>query len=242
MVLRGQSALVTGASSGIGNAIALALAREGVNLSVVGRSRDRLVQSLAAACTSHVSISIYEADLSDAEEIAALTRRIVDETGRLDILVHSAACISLGALETASPEDFDLQYRLNLRAPFVLTRALLPFLKASQGQVVFINSTAGLKANAKASLYSATKHGLKALADSLRDETGPDGVRVMSIFSGRTNTPMQRGIIDWEDRPWRPECLLQPEDVAAVLLGALSLPRTAEVTDLSVRPRRRYPD
>jgi short-subunit dehydrogenase len=118
----------------------------------------------------------------------------------------------------------------------MLTQALLPLLKARQGQIVFINSTVGLRAGANVGQYAATKHGLKALADSLRDEVNADGVRVLSVFLGRTATPMQAAIHEMEGRVYHPEFLMQPEDVAAVVINALSLPRTAEMTDIHVRP------
>ena len=109
-------------------------------------------------------------------------------------------------------------------------------LRKRRGQVVFINSTAGLNASAGVGLYSATKHALKALADSLRAEVNSDGVRVLSVYPGRTAIPMQAAIIASEGRAYLPEKLLQPDDVAATVVSALMLPRTAEVTDVKIRP------
>lgn len=241
MLFAGSKAVVTGASSGIGQAIATGLAREGAALWVVGRSRVRLEQALCAAASSAASVVTIEGDLSTPEGANATARELLRQLDGVDILVHCAGAITLGPVETARPEEFDAQYYVNLRAPFVITQALLPMLRNSQGQVVFVNSTAGLRANANAAQYSATKHGLKALADSLRDEENRNGVRVLSVFSGRASTPMQRSIAEWEGKSFHPEFLLQPDDVAASLLHALSLPRTAELTDLSLRPFRKYP-
>jgi NADP-dependent 3-hydroxy acid dehydrogenase YdfG len=84
--------------------------------------------------------------------------------------------------------------------------------------------------------YDSTKHALKALADSLRGEINRHGVRVLSVYLGRTASEMQEGIYRMEGRPYRPEILLQPDDVASVVVNALGLPRTAEVTDISIRP------
>jgi short-subunit dehydrogenase len=108
-------------------------------------------------------------------------------------------------------------------------------IKARQGQIVFVNSTAGLRAEANASQYASTKHALKAVADSLREEVNAAGVRVMSLFLGRTASPMQAGVHEMEHRKYSPELLMQPEDVAAVVINALTLPRTAEVTEVSMR-------
>jgi NADP-dependent 3-hydroxy acid dehydrogenase YdfG len=91
-------------------------------------------------------------------------------------------------------------------------------------------------ASASNGQYASTKHGLKALADSLREEVNSRGVRILSIFPGRTATPTQEKVHAGEGRPYRPERLLQPEDVAAVVINALCLPRTAEVTEIKIRP------
>jgi short-subunit dehydrogenase len=242
MGFAGQKAVITGASSGIGQAIAAGLASNGARLWVLGRSRARLEQALCSVAASALSISTVEADLETAEGARRAAETLQQELDGLDLLVHCAGAISLGPIENAPVEELDRQYQINLRSPYVLTQALLPLLRKSQGQVVFVNSTAGLKANAKAAQYSATKHGLKALADSLRDEENRHGVRVLSVFSGRASTPMQRSITEWEGKSFLPEYLLQPEDVATALLHSLALPRTAEVTDLSLRPFRKYPE
>jgi NADP-dependent 3-hydroxy acid dehydrogenase YdfG len=105
-----------------------------------------------------------------------------------------------------------------------------------QGQIVFINSSAGLTAKAGAGQYAATKFALKAIADSLRAEVNALGLRVLSVYPGRTASPMQAAIYKMEGKAYNPERLLQPEDVAACVINALSLPRTAEVTDIQVRP------
>jgi NAD(P)-dependent dehydrogenase (short-subunit alcohol dehydrogenase family) len=144
--------------------------------------------------------------------------------------------ISLGQLEVAPVEDFDWQYRINGRAPYALTQALLPMLRARRGQIVFINSSVGLGARANVGQYAATKHALKAIADSLRGEENADGLRVLSVFLGRTATPMQQAVHEMEGRAYHPKRLMRPEDVATVEINALSLPRSAEVTDISIRP------
>jgi NAD(P)-dependent dehydrogenase (short-subunit alcohol dehydrogenase family) len=239
MCLRGQTAVVTGASSGIGHAISVALAAEGAELCAVGRSRERLAGALAGLPMQN--LHLFEADLSDEASASAVARQMADELSRVDILVHCAAAVALGPVETAAVGDFDLQYRLNLRAPFMLTQAMLPLLKKSRGQVVFINSTAGARANANASQYSATKHGLRALADSLREEVNRHGIRVVSVFPGRTETPMQRSILEIEGRPFSAEGLMGAEDVARVVVDALLASRRAELTEIFMRPARAYP-
>lgn len=152
------------------------------------------------------------------------------------MLVHCAGAYARAEFASAEIEDFDRQYVANVRAPYLLTQLLLPALRASRGQIVFVNSTVGLSAGANVSQFAATQHALKAIADSLRDEVNADGIRVLSVYAGRTATPRQARIHEMEGTPYAPERLLQPEDVAAVIVSALTLPRTAEVTDIRVRP------
>ena len=145
----------------------------------------------------------------------------------------------MGKIETAPVMELDQQYRNNVRGPYLLTQALLPLLRRRQGQVVFINSSLGLTARGQVGPYAATKHALKALADSFREEVNVERLRVLSVYLGRTASPMQALIHAMEGKAYHPEYLLQPSDVAAVVLNALCLPRTAEVTDISIRPLRK---
>ena len=121
---------------------------------------------------------------------------------------------------------------MNVRAPYLLTQSLLPLIIASHGQVVFVNSTAGLHARKGAGQYAATKHALRGLADSLREDVNERGVRVLSVFLGRTASRMEAAVFEREGRPYTPGNLLQPEDVASVIVHALGPPRSAEVTDI----------
>jgi NAD(P)-dependent dehydrogenase (short-subunit alcohol dehydrogenase family) len=225
-------AVVTGAGSGIGKALALALAAQGATLALVGR-RPGPLEAVAAASSA---ARTYPTDLADDAGVRGLAAALGRDFGRVDVLVHNAAAFRLGATAEAPVEDFDLQYRTNCRGPYLLTQLLLPLLRPRRGQVVFINSSAGLAARAGVGQYAATKHALKALADSLRDEVNRDGVRVLSVFCGRTATPLQEELHALEGRPYRPGRLVQPEDVAAVVVHALCLPRTAEVTEIKIRP------
>lgn len=232
-------AMVTGASSGIGRATALELAARGMKLCLTGRDEARLeecARAVGAACAL-----VHGADLAVDADVAALVERVRAELGRLDVLVHSAGAIRLGNLEQADAQDLDLQYRVNLRAPFLLSKACLPLLRQSSGQVVFVNSSAGISAGVDNALYAATKAALRSLAGSLRDHVNAHGVRVLSVFAGRTATPMQEAVYRFEGRRYEPEWLLQPGDVARAIADALALPRTAEVTDLMVRSMKKSP-
>ncbi|HXE12537.1 MAG TPA: SDR family NAD(P)-dependent oxidoreductase [Bryobacteraceae bacterium] len=235
----GCIAVVTGASSGIGRAIALALARRGAIIYAIGRNANA-VKAIGEHLDAANPVRAYHADLTTMDRFTELANRVETEFGGLDLLIHAAAFVSMGSLQTAGITDFDLHYRVNVRAPYLLTQTFLPLLKQRSGQVVFINSSVGLRAErAELGQYSATKHALKAVADSLRDEVNHDGMRVLSVYPGRTATPGQEAIHKKEGKPYHPELLLQPEDVASVILHSVLLPRTAEVTDISIRPMRK---
>lgn len=234
-----QTAVVTGASSGIGAAIALCLAEEGVRLRLVGRNISSL-DKIAKRCRKRSpEVLTYQVDLTTDEGLGKLKSALQTACPKLDVLVHSAGIITIGPVDSASIEDFDRQYRTNVRAAYVLTQTLLPALRANHGSIVFINSSAGLATRANISQYSATKHALKAFADSLRAEVNADDVRVLSIYPGRTATPQQAAILQAEGKKYTPELLMQPEDVARVLVDALKVNRTAEVTDIHIRPMRK---
>ena len=234
-----QFVVLTGAGSGIGRAIALALASPGKTLWLVGRARDKLEAVAESARRTGANIRCIPVDLARDEDVASLVERLQKDDGRVDLLVHCAGEIMLGPLESAAIGDLDRQYRINVRAPFLLTQALLPMLRASRGQIVFVNSTAGEVAGPNQSQYAATKHALRAIADSLRMEVNAAGIRVLSVFPGRTASAMQAAVHALEGKDYHPEYLMQPEDVAALVLSALNLPRTAEVTDIYVRPFRK---
>ena len=168
-----------------------------------------------------------------------MAERVERDFGRADVLVLCGGAIFHGALDRAPLEQFDMMYRANLRGHYALIQGLLPLLRKQRGQIVFINSSAGLRSPATVGQFSATQHAFRAVADSLRDEINGDGIRVLSVYPGRTATPRMEALFAKESRPYRPELLLQPEDIAAMVTQALRLPRTAEVTDISIRPMQK---
>jgi NADP-dependent 3-hydroxy acid dehydrogenase YdfG len=167
--------------------------------------------------------------------------KLVDRFQRLDVLVHCAGLIVEGTIARAAIREFDLQWQTNVRAAYYISQLLLPQLEKHKGQIVFINSSVGIAARGGIGQYAATKHALKAIADSLRDEVNKAGIRVLSVFLGRTATRMQEMIHAREGKQYRPESLLQPEDVAETVVGALRISRTAEITDIHIRPMQKPP-
>ena len=241
-LLKDQVAVVTGASSGIGRAIAHALADRGAQLRLVARRRALLeelatdLRGIGARCRA----CQHRLAMTRDEEVRILADEIKREFDGVDVLVLCGGAIFHGTTELAAIEEFDLQYRSNLRGHYALIQLLLPLLRKKQGQIVFINSSAGIRMpSAGAGQFAATQHGLRAIADSLRDEVNDDGIRVLSVYPGRTATPRMESLYEERGLPYRPELLMQPQDVAAMVIAALSLPRTAEVTDISMRPMQK---
>jgi NADP-dependent 3-hydroxy acid dehydrogenase YdfG len=230
--LEGRVALVTGASSGIGLAISLALARLGATVWMTARRRE----ILAAAATADGDLRPLAVDLEADGAAAKVCGMLAAVDAELDILVHCAGTILLGDVREASAGDFDSQYRGNLRGPFALTQAFLPLLSVSGGDIVFVNSTACLQPRRGVAQFAATQAALRAFADSLRDEVNDDGIRVLSIFPGRTATPRQARLHEIEGHDYVPERLMQPDQIASMVAAALQLTRTAEVTEIVMRP------
>jgi NAD(P)-dependent dehydrogenase (short-subunit alcohol dehydrogenase family) len=182
----------------------------------------------------------FQIDLTVGDAIRPLLEHLAKIARGLHILVHSAGIYHQSPMEKARVEDFDAQYATNVRAPYALTQSLLPMLTQAKGQIIFVNSSAGLTANRpEIGQYSATKHALKAIADSLREEVNSRGLRVLSLYLGRTATPMQEAVYRAEQKEYHPETLIQAEDVASVAVQLLLIPATAEVTDVSIRPTRK---
>jgi NAD(P)-dependent dehydrogenase (short-subunit alcohol dehydrogenase family) len=208
--------LVTGATSGIGLELA-----------------DRL----AARCDRVVRLTRDVVDLSDAVAVRRWATDFADDLEGLDSLVHSAGTVDLGEVGELDLEAWERQIAVNLTAPAVLTAPLLPALRAAGGTVVFVNSSAGLTANAGWSAYASSKFGLRALADSLRAEEAGSGVRVSTIFPSRTATPMQEKVHEQEGRTYDASRWLRPGTVVDAILQVLDLPPEATVPEIVIRPR-----
>lgn len=233
---RRGAALVTGASSGVGRCLALRLAPLCQRLVLVGRSPQRLAEVARAVELAGAAADCVSADLAERDAPETVARSVASACSELSVLVHSAGVFVSGNVAEAPARDFEGALDLNLRAPFLLSRALAPLLAAGRGDVVFINSSVVGQRRAGLAAYAASKHGLLGLADSLRQELNPSGVRVLSVFLGATATPMQEQIYAQSGRNYQPEALLSAEDVARIVCDVIQLPRGAEVTDLHIRP------
>ncbi|WP_225725876.1 MULTISPECIES: SDR family oxidoreductase [unclassified Nocardia] len=218
-------ALITGASRGLGAAIARALAPTH-ELLLGARSAD----SLRKILDELPSATGWPVDLTDYPVVAAAAAAIP----RLDVLVHNAGIADIGTIAESSVEQWRKTLEANLIAVAELTRLLLPALRSANGHVVLINSGAGLRANPGWASYAASKFGLRAFGDALRLEE--PSLRVTSIHPGRIDTDMQREIIAGEGREYRPDEFLRAETVAWTVRNAIDTPRDAHPTEIVLRP------
>ena len=219
--------LLTGAGSGIGAALTDLLHGRGDSVVLLARSRRR-ADDLAMRWEGAQTLV---ADLADAGSIDDLE---LPET--LDSVIHAAGVVDLGSVAEFTAQQWREHLHVNLLAPAALTRRMLPALRAGGGTVVFVNSGAGLHANPRWAAYAASKHGLRALADSLRAEEKDHGVRVTSVYPGRTATPMQKRVHDQEGKEYDAGEWIRPETVAETILRMLDLPRDATIPDVTVSP------
>jgi NADP-dependent 3-hydroxy acid dehydrogenase YdfG len=230
--------VVTGATSGIGRAIAVALAQSGRRVLALGRS---LAELSALECQFPGRIAGRAVDLLDDGAVDAAATELVASQSRIKALVHCAGVQESSPLATAPAAAIDVMFRLNVRAPLLLTQRLIEPLERAGGYLMFLNSSAGINetAGAGAAVYAALQHANRRLAETWRQELNAKGIRVLSIFPGRTNTPRIERLFAHEGREYQPKLLLQPEDIAALVVLAVGLPDTVELTDVKLRPAKK---
>lgn len=218
-------ALITGASRGIGRAIADELASTH-HLLLGGRD----LAALEALASSYPSAEPFAVDVREVSEAD------VADIERLDVLVHSAGVLQMGAVADLEDETWRTSFEINVFAVARLTRLLLPALRAARGQVIAINSGSGYSSGARSAVYSGTKFALRALTDALREEERPNGVRVSSIHPGRVATDMQAELHEFEGKDYSPTAWIQPAQVAKAVRLAVDASRDSTIESLNIRP------
>ena len=233
MDLTGKTAIVTGAGKGIGRAVAIALAREGVHVGLIARSAPTL-EAVAAEITGQYGVraSVASVDVADREAVENAVTRLTGELGSLDVLVNNAGTAQFGSIVDMDPDAWERMIRVNLLGTYYVTRAALPLMIAQQrGNIINIASTAGEKGAATASAYAASKAGMIAFTESLMLEARKHNIRAILLNPSTVNTELAVSLglkISEEDR------MLQAEDVADVIVAALKLPQRALVRNLSL--------
>ncbi|MCP2637008.1 SDR family oxidoreductase [Microbacterium sp. HD4P20] len=223
--------LITGAGSGIGAALTEKLAARGDELWLLARDAGRASQLRERYAGARTLVG-------DLAEPARLSWAFGHQElpSRLDSLVHVAGIVELGPVAETPVTTWQHQLNVNAIAPAELTRLLLPALRAGRGHAVFVNSGAGLRVHPEWGSYAASKFAVRAIADALREEERPHGVRVTTVYPGRTATPMQEKVHQQEGASYDASRWIDPASVATTILAALDLPRDAELTELMVRP------
>jgi NAD(P)-dependent dehydrogenase (short-subunit alcohol dehydrogenase family) len=213
--LDGQTALVTGATAGLGRAIALQLARDGADVIVHGRNAERGAQTVAAITAEGGAARFAAADLSDPEDV----RRLAEEVGELDILVNNAGFSEWGPTETFDVSAFDDMFASNVRAPFLLVAAFVPAMAArGSGSVINIGSMSGTVGLTGGAAYGATKAAIASLTRAWAAEFSPEGVRVNTIAAGPIYTrPEARELFETLGATTAMNRAAQPEEIAEVV-------------------------
>jgi NADP-dependent 3-hydroxy acid dehydrogenase YdfG len=237
--LQGQTALVTGAGSGIGRAIAQTLAEAGARLALVGRGRAKLDQVRAELGAAGESSLVESCDVADRPAVLAMAERVLEAFGgALDILVCNAGTnVARRSLDVLDPADWDKMVAINLTGAYNLVHAFVPSMRRRErGLVVQIASISGLRVSLLGGVgYSASKFGQSALGLGIGREDGPRGIRSTVIYPGEVETP----ILDARPVPVpseRRQVILQPEDVAAAVRFVAELPPRARVPELVITP------
>lgn len=233
------TAIITGATSAIGAAAAHAFAASGARVFLIGRSQSRLT-ALARTLPRGRLAGTALADLSSLADLKHLLGRITQSLARVDVLLHCASEHDWTQAGRPDAARFDLLFAVNVRAPYLITQGLLPQLKRARGQVIFVNSSVVKGVGAGVAAYKATRHALQGLTDSLRQDLNRRGVRVSSVFPGRTATPRMRRIYAHEQKRYEPRLLMSPRDVAEVLLVLTLTSRRVEITDVHLRAPTPY--
>ena len=239
--LDGQSALVTGASSGIGRAIAVALAREGAHVAVGARRQERLAELADEVKALGARVLTLDLDVTDQGACRSAVQDTVDEFGGLDILVNNAGLMLLGQVEGADTEDWRRMLNTNVLGLMYLTHAALPHLLDRRGAIVQMSSIAGRIARLGSAVYAASKFAVNAFSESLRQEVTSRGVRVIVMEPGVVNTELREHITQPAARERMAATAasmrqLQPDDIAAGVCYALSQPEHVSVNELFIRP------
>ena len=226
--------LVTGASQGIGAAIAKVFAQEvrGARLALVARNVAKL-QAVAKACAKFgAKAEVFECDVGNEASVALMAEAVRGQFGAVDVLVNNAGAFATAPFVDTKLDEFDRMIAVNLRSAFLVTQAFLPaMLKRKSGDIFFMSSIAGLGAYPQAAGYCAAKFGVTGLAKVLRAETKDRGIRVCCVHPGATWSP------SWEKSGVKPERIMPPADIARAILDVHRLGRRTVVEEIILRPQ-----
>jgi 3-oxoacyl-[acyl-carrier protein] reductase len=230
--LKNKNALITGAGKGIGKAVAIALAKEGVNLILVSRTKSDIDQLAEETAKLGVKTLALSADVSDINSINSAVEKAIVEFKSIDILINSAGIASFGKFLELEPEAWERIIQVNLMGTYYTTRAVIPnMIERQTGDIINISSTAGLNGNALTSAYSASKFAVLGLTDSLMQEMRKHNIRVTALTPSTVATDMAK---DLNLTDGNPEKVMQSEDMADLIIAQLKLNRRVFIKNSSI--------
>ncbi|TDE42289.1 3-ketoacyl-ACP reductase [Flavobacterium rhamnosiphilum] len=230
--LKNKNALITGAGKGIGKAIALALAKEGVNVILVARTQDEIDSVAAKVRSLRVKALAIAADVADINSVNAAVAKALAEFGTIDILINNAGIAAFGKFLELEPTDWERIIQVNLMGTYYVTRAVLPnMIERQTGDIINISSTAGLSGNALTSAYSASKFAVLGLTESLMQEVRKHNIRVTALTPSTVATDMAKELKLTDGNP---EKVMQAEDMAELIIAQLKLNRRVFIKNSSI--------
>jgi len=230
--LKNKNALITGAGKGIGKAIALALAKEGVNVILLARTQDEIDNVAAKARSLRVKALAITADVADINSVNTAVEKALCEFETIDILINNAGIAAFGKFLELEPADWERIIQVNLMGTYYVTRAVLPkMIERQTGDIINISSTAGLNGNALTSAYSASKFAVLGLTDSLMQEVRKHNIRVTALTPSTVATNMAKELNLTDGNP---EKVMQAEDMAELIIAQLKLNRRVFIKNSSI--------
>jgi 3-oxoacyl-[acyl-carrier protein] reductase len=230
--LKNKNALITGAGKGIGKAIAIALAKEGVNVILVARTQEEIDSVAAKVRALRVKALAITADVADINSVNAAVAKALAEFGTIDILINNAGIAAFGKFLELEPTDWERIIQVNLMGTYYVTRAVLPnMIERQTGDIINISSTAGLSGNALTSAYSASKFAVLGLTESLMQEVRKHNIRVTALTPSTVATDMAKELNLTDGNP---DKVMQAEDMAELIIAQLKLNRRVFIKNSSI--------
>ena len=231
--LKGKMALITGGSRGIGKAIALALAEEGVNVAITGRNEEKLKAVVQEIEQKGVKSAYVVFDITSKTEVYGALEKLQKDFGKIDILVNNVGIAAFGGILEMEDEKWEEIVKTNLFGAYYVVKAVVPsMVERKTGDIINISSTAGLKGNAMTSAYSASKFGLIGMSESMMLELRKQNIRVTTLMPSTIASDMSKEVLKITDG--NPEKVLQPEDFAELVVDLLKLNKRAMLASASL--------
>lgn len=232
--LQGKTAIVTGASAGIGAAIAKELASKGANIVLAARRMDKLNEvknEITEITNRKVKVIAVQADVSVKNDVNQLVEQAQTELGNVDILVNNAGQMLSATVQSGQVEEWEKMIDVNIKGVLYSAHAVLPsMLSRSSGHIINIASVSGLEVTKTSTVYSATKHAVRVISQGLEKELARTGVRITNISPGMVDTSLS------SDNNWNGRKKLDPTDIAKAVVYAVTQPSYVNVNEITVRP------